>query len=524
MSDPAAQSARQRGIQLRNVGRWDEALAAFDEALIVCPADCAALLDRSQTLNRLGRFGEALACVCKIWALGDRSPAVFLEAASTLIVLNRLGEACAVLHKALSDLPASGSAWGLLGDVLARQGNQSAAEVFYRRSAKLSPQDPIVKVKLGQWMVQTARYEEAIAFFTESRHLSPWLPDASSGLAQALISQGRLDEAEPLLREVLEHFDTHLDARLALARLLLLKGDYAAGWAAYEWRRGLMAAAMPRFPGPEWDGAPTPGKTLLVYSEQGLGDTIQFLRFIPLLSARGIKVILLVRKDLKRLCQCLTPYAKICSSDRSLPAFDSHIPLMSLPLRLGIDQDDIPGEVPYLRVTPSAKLRLRVPLGKQLKVGLVWAGQPTQGYDRLRSIGLEPLLPLAAIPDVSIYSLQIGKRAEDLRALANPPPIEDLSPILKDMADTAKIIMQLDLVVTIDTSVAHLAGALGKPVWVMLSFAPDWRWMLNSDAMPWYPTMRLFRQTAPLRWEGVVDRIAKELLALASHQSYRHHS
>jgi tetratricopeptide (TPR) repeat protein len=410
--------------------------------------------------------------------------------------------------------PQSARAWSSFGDLLAREGQEIAAEGCLRRSADLDTYDPIVRLKLGQWMVQTARHEEAIGFFNDVRRLAPWIPDAISGLAQTFISQGRLDDAEPLLRQVLETNGAHLDSRLALARLLLLKGDYARGWPAYEWRRRRLDAKISSFSVPEWDGAPISGKTLLVHIEQGLGDVIQFLRFIPLLAARGIKVVLLIRPELQRLCRSLAPIAEICCEESSLPAFDFHIPLLSVPWRLQIDLDRLPADVPYLSVAPTTKLP--APSGTRLKVGLVWAGEPTQGNDRLRSATLEPLLSLADIPGIALYSLQVGSRAADLQALAHPDLVFDMAPRLRDLADTADVIGQLDLVITVDTAVAHLAGALGKPVWVMLSFAPDWRWMLGRDDMPWYPSMRLFRQTVPRQWDDVIARVGAALARLAA--------
>jgi len=510
-----AQAACRRGEQLRNVGRWDEALAAFDEVLAIKPDDRDALLGRSQTLFRMRRFAEALVCVrAMVEGSGDTSPEIWLEAASTLMVLNRLSEARTALRNALRLAPQSAGAWSSFGDVLAREGKDVAAEACLRRSANLDSLDPIVRLKLGQWMVQTARHEEAIGFFNDVRRLAPWIPDALSGLAQTFISQGRLDDAEPLLRQVLDVHGAHLDARLGLARLLLLKGDYARGWPAYEWWRRRLDAKISSFSAPEWDGAPIPGKTLLVHIEQGLGDAIQFLRFIPLLAARGIKVVLLIRPELTRLCHSLAGVAEICCDERSLPAFDFHIPLLSVPWRLQIDLDRLPADVPYLSVIPTTKLP--VPGGTRLKVGLVWAGEPTQGNDRLRSTTLEPLLSLAVIPGVTLYSLQVGSRAADLPALAPPALVVDMAPRLKDLADTADVIGQLDLVITVDTAVAHLAGALGKPVWVMLSFAPDWRWMLGREDMPWYPSMRLFRQTVPRQWDDVIARVGADLADLAA--------
>ncbi|MDR3440669.1 FkbM family methyltransferase [Telmatospirillum sp.] len=506
-----ARSARQRGEEHRDAGRLKEALAAFDEALGLCPDDSATLIGRCRMLQKTGRQEEALAGIWRLLGDGHNSPAVWQEAGSALLTLNRTSEARAALRNVLLRDPHVGHAWGLLGEVLAKQGKESAAEICFRRNAALAPDDALVRLRLGQWLMQAADYQGAIEFFSEARRLDPLSLDALSGLAQTYISLGRFEEAEPLLHQVIEKNADHLDARLGLARLCLLKGDFAAGWPAYEWRRRRADLKLPKFSGPEWDGSPLCGKTLLVYAEQGFGDVIQFLRYVPLLFAEGARVILLIPKELERLCQCLADVAEIRCNFRSLPAFDFHIPLLSVALHLETRRETIPAGIPYLSTPPSVKPKLPVPLGTRLKVGLVWAGRPTHANDRHRSVGLKALLPLAAVPGVTVYSLQAGPRAADIHKAAHPVLVGDLSPHLKDFVDTAAVIEQLDLVIAVDTSVAHLAGALGKPVWVLVPFAPDWRWMQKGEDSPWYPSMRLFRQPASLAWDGVIEQMSADL-------------
>ncbi len=505
-----------RAEQHRHAGRLNEALDSVDEALGVNSNDGSALLLRGRILLRLGRLDEAMACLWKALGNGYDVETVGPDAASALIHLNRFAEARAVLDVVLQHAPGTSRAWGMLGETLSKQGKDLAAEACFRRNLQLAPDDALVRIRLAQWLMQSAQYDEAIDHLTEARRLAPDNPDAISGLAQTMISQGRLDAAAPLLHQVVADNGDHLDARLGLARLLLLKGDLAAGWLAYEWRRRRSDVKLPKLAGPEWDGTPLCGKTLVVYAEQGFGDVIQFLRYIPILSAEGARVVLLIPRELERLCQCLATVAEVRSSLRSLPAYDFHIPLLSVARFLEPDLNGIPADVPYLQVEASDKHTLPIPLGTRLKVGLAWAGRPTHANNHHRSVALEMLVPLAAVPGVTFYSLQAGPRAGDIHKEAHPALVGDLSPHLKDFVDTATVIKQLDLVITVDTSVAHLAGALGIPVWVLIPHAPDWRWLLERDDTRWYPTMRLFRQGSPSRWDDVIDRLASELGALAS--------
>lgn len=506
----------QLAAQHSSAGRGNDALRLIDEALAILPEDGQALLQRFQTLHRFGRFEEAMACLWKVLGSGTGVASVGQEAGSVLFNTNRLAEARSVVDVLLRQSPENGRAWGLLGEILSKQGKEVAGETCFRRNLRVAPGDPVVKIRLGNWLMQLAKYDEAITLFTDALRLAPDNLDAMSGAAQTMISQGRLDEAEPLLQQVIARNSEHLDARLGIARLLLLKGDLAAGWPAYEWRRRRSDLKLPKLAGPEWDGSPLCGKTIVVYAEQGFGDVIQFLRYIPLLFDEGARVILLIPKELEQLCQCLTTYADVVSNLRALPAYDFHIPMLSIPRFLGVKIDSIPSAVPYLQVEPSAKHKLPIPLGTRLKVGLAWAGRPTHANDRHRSTSLETLLPLAAVPGVTLYALQAGPRAADIHKQAHPALVGDLSPHLKDFVDTARVIEQLDLVITVDTSMAHLAGALGKPVWVLIPYAPDWRWLIDGEHSRWYPTMRLFRQGPSCEWEDVIDDVAAELAALAA--------
>ena len=259
-------------------------------------------------------------------------------------------------------------------------------------------------------------------------------------------------------------------------------------------------------PLPLWHGEDVTGRTLYVYSEQGLGDTLQFARLLPMAAARGARIVFDCPPELLRLFANFPGIAELRPAGAPLPAADFHAPLMSLAHRLGITLANLPAQVPYIAAPASGPVLPRPP-GTRLAIGLVWAGRPRHTNDHNRSLGLEDMLGLCDLPGVQFYSLQKGPRAEDIATIGARPLVRDLAPAIGDFADTARLVMQLDLVVTVDTAVAHLAGALGRPAFVLVPFTPDWRWMAKREDTPWYPTLRLYRQTAPRDWKTVIARV-----------------
>jgi hypothetical protein len=299
----------------------------------------------------------------------------------------------------------------------------------------------------------------------------------------------------------------------------LLKGDFERGLLHHEWRWHVRDLRMGgrRMEKPAWRGEPLNGARILLHAEQGSGDTLQFLRYAPLVAARGGRVTIEVAAELKRLAMSLKGVEQVIGLGEALPAFDQHCPLLSLPLAFGTTMATIPGEIPYLAAPEPllAEWRARLAASAAPRVGLIWAGRPEHRRDRDRSIALAALAPLADT-GATFYSLQKGPAA----AQAKGPPagmvLHDLGAALGDFADTAAAMSALDLVITVDTSPAHLAGAIGKPVWLLLTHAPDWRWFLEREDSPWYPTARLFRQTTRGDWAPVIARVAAELRRLAA--------
>ena len=494
-------------------GQLPQAMAAYDEVLALVPDHPDALLNRGVILRRAGKRDEAVAAYLRAIAVAPDRSGVWINAANALADLNRLAEARAALDAGLARQPMAGEAWQGLAGLLSRQGRDLVAETCLRRAARLSPKDPAIPIRLAGLLAARGMLDEALALFDQARTLGPVTAFAHSGYAQTLISQGKLDEAERHLRRALSLDADALDAHLGLARLLLLQGELGTGWVEYEWRRRKSESKLPKLPGKEWDGSPIAGKTLLVYSEQGFGDVIQFCRYIPILAQQGARILFAVPGPLRRLLEGLEGVAQLITQFRPMPQYDFHIPLLSVPRLLGIALDRVPNTVPYLRPPPSTT-PLPAPLGTRLKIGIVWAGSPQHTNDRNRSLTLEEMLPLAGIPGVTLYSLQAGPRVGDLTKVAHPALVRDLSRYLNDFADTAGVIANLDLVICADTSVAHLTAALGKPAWVLTPFSPDWRWLIGREDTPWYPTLRLFRQSEPGRWDDVIARITDEVMKL----------
>jgi hypothetical protein len=323
-----------------------------------------------------------------------------------------------------------------------------------------------------------------------------------------LIDLGRLNEAIVFFDRALaikpEKAEIAWDRGLAY----LLKGDLVHGFKEYECRWNCPGMKTWDFLQPVWDGSRIEGKTLLVHAEQGFGDAIQFMRYLPFVAgSSGATIVFQCQPELTSLLRKLEGVSRIVVKGEQLPDFDFHIPLLSLPRIAGTTLETIPSACPYLYAPPEADLSVPRPEGTKLSVGIVWAGDPRQKNNRNRSADFTRFLPLTALAGVTLYSLQKGERANDLLTVEGGARVRDLGGAIRDFGGTAGIITQLDLVVTVDSAPAHLAGALGIPVWVLLPFSPGWRWLLDREDSPWYPTMRLFRQSAPGDWDGVFERV-----------------
>ena len=515
-----AAEARYRLVDHDRNGRLEDAVNTCHEILGISPQDHEVWVALANLYRRLGRTNEALSSCWRGVGLAPHFVTGWIEAATLLFSLSRYDEALASLHHALSSNAKSAMAWTLLGEILNKKKMDEAAEACYLRSVALAPENTGPYHRLAQLLAKRGLFDDAAGHYLTINKLNSSDLDAVAGLGQCLISSCHFADAEAVIGKVLEYKPDHLDARLGSARLYLMTGNFDKAWPAYEWRLRRPEMEGPKLTGPDWDGGPIEGKTIVVYAEQGFGDNIQFARYIPVLAEKCAAVIFLVPVELYSLCRTLES-EKVTVGTRlsGLPPYDFKIPLLSVPYMMGTGGNIPP--IPYFKLPEGRSASINPAAGTKLKVGIVWAGRPTHSNDSLRSATIETLLPLAGVHGVTLFSLQVGYRAPDLGLKAHAFLIEDVSKKLKDYGDTAVVIQQMDLVVCVDTSVAHMAGALGIPVWVLLPQVPDWRWMFERDDTPWYPTMKLFRQSSPSGWDDVVERIVKELALMAGSREER---
>ncbi len=504
------------GLALEGQGRADQAIARYGRALELRPDRSEAHFRLGMALQGQGRFEEAAASFERTLALEPNSTRAHLNLGNAMHRLGRLDEAVASFERVLALDPGHAIAHYNIGNVLKDRGRLAEAVASFERALALRPDYAPAHNNLGNVLHEQGRLDEALASYRRALALDPDHVGAHNNLGMVLQAQGRLDEAMASLERAIALKPDHPGAHFNLGLALLLHGDFERGTAEYEWRWQAKdhAPRLPSIDVPAWDGRPLPGQTLLLRAEQGLGDAIQFVRHAPLVRARCGRVVLQCPAALVRLLATVAGVDEVTASAEPPPGIAAHAPLLSLMHLLGTRLETIPAEVPYLAANPRrvAEFQEQVAAAAGLKVGLVWAGSPIHKNDRNRSLGLAALAPLLAIEGVSFFSLQKGAAAEEVAASGLAGRLIDLGPELGDFADTAAAVSCLDLVIAVDTAVAHLAGALGKPVWTLLPFAPDWRWMVDRADSPWYPTMRLYRQPALDDWAGVLEKVAADLL------------
>lgn len=404
-----------------------------------------------------------------------------------------------------------------MGVVLTEQGKIDQSIEHFQAALKLNPNYGAAHSNLGVILLKQERLDEAIDCFQKAIDTGIQHADIYYNYGVALAGLMRLDEAIEFYQRSIELQPQHVDAHFNLSQALLTQGKFARGWQEYEWRWQRQMAEPRNFSQPLWDGSPLSGRTLLIHAEQGFGDTIQFIRYVNLITFDRLmfdRIIVECPPTLIRLLETLDRTVQLIATGDPIPPFDIHAPLLSLPKILNTTLESIPAQVPYLR-SPSASLPAILDLDRiniGLKIGIVWAsGQLSDHPDSIRmykskSCSLKLLAESLKSESIALYSLQVGKDALQFRSQTQIP-IVDLSPQIHDFADTAALISNLDLIITVDTSIGHLAGALAKPVWVLLPFAADWRWLAKRQDCPWYPTMRLFRQSFPGDWLSVFEQI-----------------
>ena len=424
--------------------------------------------------------------------------------------------------RALKADPGCPGALSNRANVLNRLDRPGEALALYDEALLPNPEHSETLCNRAIVLHRLGRYEEALAGFDKALALRPDFAQAHSNRGLTLQQTGRPQEALASFNRALSLMPDYPFARWNASLCKLLLGDFAAGWPEYEWRwkQPEWRTEGERFKGPRWLGGESlAGKTILLHAEQGLGDTLQFCRYAPAVAETGATVLLEVQSPLKELLSTLGGIRQIFARGEALPPFDFHCPLMSLPLAFGTTLGTIPAAVPYIRADAVRARQWDEKIGRngRPRVGIACSGRPTHRDDRNRSIPLRHFAPLLA-QDLQLVSLQKDIRPEDRKMLEETPGILNFADDLKDFSDTAALAETMDLVITVDTSVAHLAGAMGKPVWILLPFAPDWRWLLNREDSPWYPSATLFRQSKTGEWDDVFGRIAANLASFIGNQ------
>ncbi len=424
---------------------------------------------------------------------------------------DELEEAARIYGQALILNPNFPDIYNNLGVALRALGKLEAAAACYQRSLALNPNHGGAYTNLGNVLRGLGRLDVAAASHRRAVELSPDSADAHCNLGLALRDLGQTDEALQCFAKTLElnpdHPDCHWDRSLAL----LQQGDLKKGFAEYEWRWKLGSNPPRGFAQPQWDGAELKGKTILLHHEQGFGDMIQFARYIPMVKEKGGTIIVEAQRQLSRLFSTIDGVGQVVNRGSDLPKFDVYAPMMSLGHIFGTTLDTVPAAVPYLKAPDTFAQQLPATMGKLLKVGIAWAGRPTHKNDANRSCSFSHFTELLGLADVAFYSLQIGPAVADIAEFGCEAFVTELGGKMGDFADTAAVVQQLDLVITVDTAVAHLAGALAKPVWVAVPYPGDWRWMLDREDSPWYPSLRLFRQPGPGDWAAVFENLRRAL-------------
>ena len=562
--DPnVAASHCNRGLVLQSLKRPDEAVRSYDRAIVLNVNFAEAHFNKGNALQELKQPQAALLCYDRAIALNPGYAKAHYNRGNVLLDLERPEAAAQSYDRAIALKPDYAMAYYNRGGALRSLGRLEAALRDYNRAVELRPDHAEAHTNRGGVLERLRRWNEALASYERAIDLNPQSVLAHCNRANALRRLQRFEEALESYDHAIALKPDHAEARnnrgdalrnlkrfnealeshdraIALnpdfaaaywnkGRCKLLMGDFVEGWQLYEWRKktfkplGFWACERP-----EWSGAESiAGKTLYIHAEQALGDTIQFCRYALLAEQRGANVILAVQEPLMRLLDQLGPTIRIVGSSAAPPEFDYHIPLLSLPLAFRTDLNNIPAQTPYLRAEPEKVTEWRSRLGRgDFKVGICWQGGGHGTVDAGRSIPLRHFQALAGIANMRVISLQKGYGTKQLAELRAGMKVEDLGDQFDGgrdaFIDTAAVMECLDLVITSDTAIAHLAGALAKPTWVALKVVPDWRWLLDRSDSPWYPTTRLFRQTSHGDWPGVFAAMNVELAGLVRSAAASH--
>jgi tetratricopeptide (TPR) repeat protein len=519
-------------------GRLQDGVDLLKKALAVNPKQPAVHSNLAYALNALQRHDEALACAERALVMQPKFADALNNRGNALAALNRPLDALASYERALSLAPELAAAWNNRACVLRDLGRYADALDSCDRALALQPNYPDAWSNRGNVLGDLNQPHEAQRCYQRALELAPGFVDAWNNLGLAQIDLNQREAALSSYERALALNPASVEAHWNQSLCLLQMGRFDTGWREYEWRwqRSRIKAGKRAFAQPLWLGDfPLDGKTILLHAEQGLGDTLQFCRYATLVARLGAKVVLEAPGALLRLLSTLDGVDQLVETGQPLPPFDCHCPLLSLPLAFGTNEASIPAVTPYLFAQPAAVSEWRERIehdhgthfstSRALKVGLVWAGEnraqvaELRKIDARRSLAFEQFAPLFDLPNVRFFSAQKGAAAPQLADSAHRERVADYTDLVHDFADTAALVASLDLVISVDTSSAHLAGALDKPVWILNRFDTCWRWLLERSDTPWYPSARLFRQPALGDWDSVIDAVRDALAELSASPS-----
>ena len=503
--------ALSKGVRLEELGDFVNAAAYYQTLLDKQPLNAELWFRIGAALRRGGEIDASLSYLEKASLLAPDTVEIELELANAQQQLRRLREAVATYNRVCAIDPENLSALTNKAIALHEGGHLDDALVALKTAISLAPEDPVILLNLGTALLKKGLLPEALTRFQSATKFAPDYGEAWSNLAVALQAEHRYEESLLAHERALSLAPDSPDIHWNRGITLLLLGNYDEGFREWEFRRSIPALRSRDFPGEDWNGGEIDGKIILVHAEQGAGDTIQFARFLPILADRGAHVIFSVHRGLATLAETVPGVSQVIVGDDAPPQYDCQVPLLSLATRLSIDVNTIPASVPYM--TPPRETASPLPAtNADRRIGLVWAGNPRHPNDHNRSCTFHEIQALFSLPNIEWVNLQVGEQTEkaEVRSAALTLPEKPLT----NFAETTAVIRELDLVISVDTSVAHLAGALGHPVWILLPHAPDWRWMTERSDSPWYPTARLFRQSIPGDWKAVISDVTN---ALRSH-------
>lgn len=517
VDDQIAEFHNTLGAILQAIGRSEEAVCEYRRAIMLKPGYAEAYNNMAMVLQDQGSCQKAIEYYRRAAGLAPNCAEIHFNLANALRSEDRFDEAASSYQQALKIRPDYAEAYNNLAITLTKQGKFEPAINYFRKAIRFNPSCSEFHGNLASLLQRQGRIDQAITHCEQAVSLDPDNAEAHYNLGSALRDAGRCEEAIVQNDLAIQLRPGYVEAHWNQALAYLLNGNFKEGWKQYEWRRKTnwhVSSYPHKHPKPRWDSKSFTGKRLLVHCEQGIGDCIQFVRYLPLVKEKGGTIVFEAWKSLHGLLRGfdgIDELVELSFNRQTQVRFDSHISIMDLPGLFKTTEHTIPDSVPYIHADPiKTEKWSRELAGPDMKVGIVWAGSARHTNDCNRSCRLEQFLPLSQIEGVSLYGLQKGEPARQ----AKETPLTNLGEQFDDFTDAAAAIENLDLIISVDTAVLHLAGAMGKPVWALLAFAPDWRWMMQRQDSPWYPTMRLFRQPKWGDWDSLFKNVAHELKML----------